>query len=251
MERDPSRQASPSFSSEEETAAVALSALVERASAPGVEKKDVDALLAGLARPRAADESRRARADLLHSVLKSRHLCSLKGSQGLTVKTAAARALVALGHPYALELPPEALDGLRQDPEVREVPATIDRDSFPVLGILVTLLGTAPAAILGPKGVWLAVPSLVAFLGRALAIRSLQMAGVVMLGLLSLGVGLLGAWLIADDARSHAMMFSGLGRTIGLMMMVPAFLLGLGAFLLRPPASRILADLFEEDEPKA
>jgi hypothetical protein len=87
-----------------------LSALVEEVRAPGAARAEVDALLAGLSQPPPADASRREHADLLLSLMEDAALADYTGSDGRTVRTAAIQALLALGYPYALELPPEALE---------------------------------------------------------------------------------------------------------------------------------------------
>jgi hypothetical protein len=88
--------------------------LWEQADAPGADRTQVDALLRGLARPLAAGEDARARADLLHYLIADARVGQFRGSNGLKVSAAATRALLVMGHPYALELSPEALDAMRQ-----------------------------------------------------------------------------------------------------------------------------------------
>ena len=86
-----------------------LSVLVEEVRSPGAARAEVDALLAGLSQPLPSEHSARERADVLLALLADEHLCDFTGSQGRTVRAATVQALIALGYPYALELPPEAL----------------------------------------------------------------------------------------------------------------------------------------------
>src|SRR5689334_13391606 len=86
-----------------------LPELLEAVRSPDVLRTEVDALLRGLARPLAEDETPRARADFLLSLIESQELRELQGSNGRTVRATAVKALLNLGYPYALEVPPEAL----------------------------------------------------------------------------------------------------------------------------------------------
>ncbi len=87
----------------------ALSVLVEEVRSPGAARPEVDALLAGLSQPLPSDASARERADLLLSLIEDAQLADYTGTDGRTVSAAAIQALLALGYPYALEVPPEAL----------------------------------------------------------------------------------------------------------------------------------------------
>jgi len=87
--------------------------LCERAREPGASIVAINQLLHGLAEPPGPQEDARARADLLHRILEDEWLCERRGSDGRRVDGAAAQALMAMGHPYALELSPEGLDALR------------------------------------------------------------------------------------------------------------------------------------------
>jgi hypothetical protein len=97
-------------------------------------RTDVDALLHGLARPLAEDEPPRARADFLLSLIESAAVSDLQGSDGRSVRTAAVRALLDLGYPYALEIPPEALSMV--DPLSEAGPQEI-----PIAGLIATGVG--------------------------------------------------------------------------------------------------------------
>lgn len=89
--------------------------LWEQARAPDAARYEVDRLLRGLAQPLAPGEDARDRADLLHLILDDPRLRDFRGSNGRRVEAVAARALVALGHPYALELAPESLEAMHED----------------------------------------------------------------------------------------------------------------------------------------
>lgn len=99
--------------------------MVEEVRTLGATRAQVDALMAGLAQPLLPEQSARERADLLLSLIEDAHLSSLLGSSGRTVRHAALEALVALGYPYALEVPPEALPPtwqLSREPDKRRKP---------------------------------------------------------------------------------------------------------------------------------
>jgi hypothetical protein len=105
----------PSASSENQVASLpealpALEVLLEQARAPGAARAEVDALLAGLAQPLAPGQSPRERADLLLALIEDKQLGGFTGSKGRTVRAAAVEALLSLGYPYALEVPPDALE---------------------------------------------------------------------------------------------------------------------------------------------
>lgn len=86
-----------------------LSVLVEKVRAPEAARAEVDALLAGLTQPLPPAASPRKRADLLLSLIEDAQIADYTGTGGRTVREAAIEALLALGYPYALEVPPEAL----------------------------------------------------------------------------------------------------------------------------------------------
>jgi pilus assembly protein TadC len=89
---------------------------VETVSAPGVTLGDVEGLLAGLSGPLAEGESPRERADQLLRLLSDEALGELYGKDGQPVRPAALEALLALGYPYALEVPPEVLERMHRLP---------------------------------------------------------------------------------------------------------------------------------------
>ncbi|HVG61556.1 MAG TPA: hypothetical protein VNA24_23555 [Hyalangium sp.] len=92
-----------------------MSVLVEEARAPGVTRAEIDALLVGLSQPLSSDTSPRERADLLLSLMEDGRIADYTGADGRTVRVAAIQALLALGYPYALEVPPEALEAKARD----------------------------------------------------------------------------------------------------------------------------------------
>lgn len=97
-----------------------LNTLIEEVRAPSADRTDVDGLLRGLARPLGPDQDPRERADLLLALIEDPQLAELIGSNDRTVRGAAVQALLALGYPYALEVPPEALgssDSSQQAPQ--------------------------------------------------------------------------------------------------------------------------------------
>jgi hypothetical protein len=92
-----------------------LEVLVEEVRAPAAARAEVDALLAGLSLPLASGASPRERADLLLALMGDEQVADYTGTDGRTVRTAAIQALIALGYPYALEVPPEALEAKARD----------------------------------------------------------------------------------------------------------------------------------------
>src|SRR5689334_5354316 len=90
---------------------LSLTELREAMSSPGVIPSEVDALQAAIARPPGDGESLRERADFLLSLMAlPEEAADRTGSTGLTVRAAAVEALMELGFPYALEVPPEVLE---------------------------------------------------------------------------------------------------------------------------------------------
>lgn len=104
-----------------------LEVLIQAARAPGAARAEVDALIAGLSLSPSPEQSPRERADLLLSLIEDKHLGDFTGSTGQTVRSAAVEALLALGYPYALEVPPEALEErpAREDKARTEAPGRI------------------------------------------------------------------------------------------------------------------------------
>jgi hypothetical protein len=87
-----------------------LQGRLDAALAPDATDSERDALLYAISRPLPPEASPREHADFLLSLLMDEHSHTLKGSTGRTVKQAAVQALLALGYPYALEIPPELLE---------------------------------------------------------------------------------------------------------------------------------------------
>ncbi|RKH89255.1 hypothetical protein D7Y21_11145 [Corallococcus sp. AB045] len=88
-----------------------LTFLLEEVRSPGMVRADIDALIVGLGRPPAPDEPPRERADLLLGLLdRSNPVGDYTGSGGMKVRHAAKESLLAMGYPYAMELPPDLLE---------------------------------------------------------------------------------------------------------------------------------------------
>ncbi|RKH65310.1 hypothetical protein D7X96_24035 [Corallococcus interemptor] len=88
-----------------------LTFLLEEVRSPGMVRADIDALISGLGRMPAPEEPLRERADLLLGLLdRNNPVGDYAGSGGMKVRHAAKEALIALGYPYAMELPPELLE---------------------------------------------------------------------------------------------------------------------------------------------
>ncbi|NPD24275.1 hypothetical protein D7Y27_21215 [Corallococcus sp. AB004] len=93
-----------------------LTFLLEEVRSPGMVRADIDALIVGLGRPPAPDEVPRERADLLLGLLdRSNPVGDYAGSGGMKVRHAAKEALIAMGYPYAMELPPELVEAKGAD----------------------------------------------------------------------------------------------------------------------------------------
>jgi hypothetical protein len=78
-----------------------------------------------MSQPLAPGEDARERADVLLLILGDDWLSTRRGSDGRQVDGAAAQALMALGHPYALELSPAHLEAMRAAERDRANPQTI------------------------------------------------------------------------------------------------------------------------------
>jgi len=95
------------------TSPPSLSQRVTQVRSPEAGIAEVDALLRGLDQPPRPGEDAEERAELLQRILDDPFLRSLTGSDGRRVHAVAARALVALGPPYSLDLDPEHLAAMR------------------------------------------------------------------------------------------------------------------------------------------
>jgi len=170
-----------------------LSALVEEVRAPGAARAEVDALLAGLSQPLPPDHPPREHADLLLSLIGDDMVAGYTGSNGRTVRAAAIQALIALGYPYALEVPPEALEAMARDGELRD-PGLLSTQKGRWGTGLVALAGVLqlfPALYFGVEmgsAMFLAItlsiiagttfiPALVAILGQHVGSRGLKSFG--------------------------------------------------------------------------
>lgn len=234
-----------------------MPALLQAVSSPGVLQEEVDALLQGLARPLADPESPRARADFLLSVLESREILSLKGSDGRTVHLATVEALLDLGYPYALEVPPEAFAEAR-----REHSDSAPRD-IPIAGIAVALTALVVQSLITlpmtlgflngrhtnlPFGLFLLGatlgPSLSALLGGWLRFRGLQRLGVVTMALVG------SVWLsffgLTVSPGLHDIPTALVTLVSGLSLVAGAILLRAPEWLAQEPAQ---ASRPESDQP--
>ncbi|RYZ33023.1 MAG: hypothetical protein EOO71_42940 [Myxococcaceae bacterium] len=89
----------------------ALKDLLEEVRSPAATRSDVDLLITALGRALAEDEPPRARADLLLGLMaRDNPVGDYTGRSGKTVRIAARDALLTLGFPYALEVPPELME---------------------------------------------------------------------------------------------------------------------------------------------
>ncbi|WP_224372964.1 hypothetical protein [Hyalangium versicolor] len=220
-----------------------LAVLLDAVRSPAVAREDVDALLQGLAHPPSEDESPRSRADFLLSLITAPSVGDLQSTQGVTVRTAAVRALLDLGFPYALEVPPEAL-----------ADALSARDATPLAqlplpGAIATLAGvTVQAAELLPSmfqmanrqfppAAWMFLVALSVVLGPAAMTvlsglfrkRGLLIFGLCMMGLTS------SFWLYTFVTQLLDTPFP-LNKSATFISLVAGLGFLLGTFLLRPGA---------------
>ncbi|RKH15045.1 hypothetical protein D7V97_01085 [Corallococcus sp. CA053C] len=189
-----------------------LTALLAQVKSPGMVRADIDALIAAMGRAPTADESLRERADLLLGLMsRDNPVGKYRGENWTTVRQAAKAALLALGYPYALELPPDMVESYPSAPPVDD--STRPGPGPGAGSVVVTLLSSLyqtglfslvatftgarridwdspleQSLILGMVGVWL--PALCSFLGHTLGKRWLQVIGAVGLWLLFAGWGL-------------------------------------------------------------
>ncbi|WP_050989141.1 hypothetical protein [Corallococcus macrosporus] len=212
----PSVSASPVESLAPLPAPASLTALREALGSPGVIPAEVDALLAAMAQAPEGDEARRERTNFLLSLMTLPGDASVQtGSAGITVRTAAVEALLELGYPYALEVPPDALAWARRERGTSRRGAPASRLSPPKLAVAVTALCavlqlffvfSTYRSALGNGMRWeelllvlaAVTPALLATLGvwlRARPLQSLGSVGLGLQGLFWLGALLLFAWL--------------------------------------------------------
>ncbi|MCP3137257.1 hypothetical protein [Pyxidicoccus xibeiensis] len=231
----------PAAASEEASLApfppsASLTELRQAMTSPGLIQAEVDALLAAIARPPGDTESPRERADYLLSLLSLPDEASeRRGTNGRSLRASALEALMELGYPYALEVPPEVLEAVRlEEPGgAREGGASMPAIVFTVVTLLVQLvmlflfswgdrtshshdsgMDTLSMISLG----LVVLPPLAALFGHLLDWRRLQSMGVS-------GMVLQGAfWFLY-----------ALGQRVGVwvMLVVPWYLPLLSAYLMR------------------
>ncbi|WP_223640263.1 hypothetical protein [Corallococcus sp. EGB] len=217
-----------------------LALLMEEVRSPGMVRADIDALIVGLGRPPAPDEPPRERADLLLGLLdRSNPLGDYTGSGGMKVRHAAKEALLAMGYPYAMELPPDLLE--TQEEGARK-PGLSGGDITLALvsalyqsGVLVAtwyLLGyhqaTTGVMLSVGAGIWLA--TLCALMSHHSRARNMQIVASTLLWVATVG------WFLV--ALPAAVFTSGLA-----LVVAPWHLALWTAISLRPEA--------EEEEPPA
>lgn len=210
---------------------------MEEARAPGAARAEVDALLAGLSQPLPSDASPRERADLLLSLMEDAQVADYTGTDGRTVRVAAIQALLALGYPYALEVPPEALEAKARDEGtspgllstrkglvgfglvslagiVQLLPvlffAATETSSSMAIAVLVSIAFIAGTTFL---------PALLTVLGHNLGKRGLKVAGSVWLTLVSL------LWLIPGLLAFGAFPFNLIPLVMGGMILAGPILM--------------------------
>ncbi|MBZ4419201.1 hypothetical protein K8638_22250 [Myxococcus sp. RHST-1-4] len=211
-----------------------LPELREALSSPGLIQAEVDALFAAIARPPAGDETLRARADFLLSLMElPEEARDRKGSDGRTVRAAAVEALMELGYPYALEVPPDVLEAVRLETHGGKAAG---RSRLSVPGIVVSLLALLTQVLMlllnatthgHSHGLELlqqvalgliVVPPLAAIFGQVADLRRTQSLG-------SIGMTLQGlVWLFL------ALMIGGAGLAI---VLIPWYLPLTAAYLMR------------------
>ncbi|MDY7229671.1 hypothetical protein [Hyalangium rubrum] len=128
-----------------------LSVLLQAVRGASVSRVEVDALLAGLSQPPPSEHTPRQHADLLLALIQDNHLGTFTGSDGRTVRAVAIEALVALGYPYALEVPPEALEqkeGRAGARSKESLPSLFDTGTGKVGLALIVLIGLAELLLL-------------------------------------------------------------------------------------------------------
>ncbi|WP_426755990.1 hypothetical protein [Myxococcus sp. Y35] len=209
-------------------------------SSPGVIPAEVDALLAAIAQPPEGEEALRARADFLLSLMSLPGDASvLTGSAGTTVRTAAVEALLELGYPYALEVPPDALERARRERGSRRKKGRGRTINVPTSALVVTVITVQLQLLL----LWmfgfvsfsqvnlLTLPALLGLFGPpALAVIGARKnsPGVQLLG--AVGLGLQGLfWLMT------VLLATGMGRhTPQVWLALPWYVPLVAGFLMRP-----------------
>jgi len=171
-----------------------LASLIEEVRAPGAGRTEVDALLAGLSQPLPPEHSPRERADLLLSLIGDELIASYAGTNGRTVRGAAIQALMGLGYPYALEVPPEALEARSREEELigPGILSTVNgRAGFGLVTLAAVLQGAAalylglamsePIVAVVALSLVLAttlLPAILAVVGQSVGSRGLKKLGI-------------------------------------------------------------------------
>ncbi|RKG92763.1 hypothetical protein D7V97_40575 [Corallococcus sp. CA053C] len=176
-----------------------LAVLLEEVKSPGVLRSDIDALIAALGRAPPPDESLRERADLLLGLMaRENPVGDYVGKGGRKVRHAAKDALLSLGYPYALELPPELLEPQAPVTTSDEVPSPGPGPGGVIITLLSVLCQTLfcvlgqllsgyfgkdfRGQVLSPfvlAGLIIWVSTLSSFFGHSLGNRTLQRGGSV------------------------------------------------------------------------
>jgi hypothetical protein len=231
-----------------------LPELLEEVRSPGRLQTDVDALLRGLARPLAEDESPRARADFLLSLIESPEVGELQASNGRTLRAAAVRALLDLGYPYALEIPPEALSEahLLSEAAAQELP--IAGLVATGVGLLVQLSYAVPAVLTILDGTGASFLGALIFLGMVLGPAAaavlggwLRSRGFQRLGLLTMA--LTGSLWLAGFASSLFVTSQPLSRPDTWLALIAGLGFVLGAALTRRQEWLAQDDASNKDSP--
>jgi hypothetical protein len=230
-----------------------LAVLLDVVRSPGVMRSDVDALLQGLARPLAEGESPRSRADFLLSLIESNEVGDRVGSENIPLRAVAIQALLDMGYPYALEIPPEALGRSRRTqndalPQKLPIPGLIATlagfltQSITCLPSVLQLLGeqrqgwSTVFALIG-LGVLLG-PAFSSVLGGLLRMRHLQRFGLITMTLTG------SIWMLA-----LALQFASTGQPFRHSFTYVALVAGLG-FLVGALFTRTPEWLAEEPSPE-
>lgn len=220
-------------------AQASLPELLAAVRSPGVVKEEVDALIRGLTSPLAEGEAPRSRADLLLSVMESSDVRDLVGSEGNTLCAVAAKALIAMGYPYALEIPPEVLGEMERtgkEAQERKIPvAGLIATGVAFIGLLEKAWALAPQILSWEFDssvgglIVLAImlgPIVASVSGAWYRIRWLQRSGL-------LGMALMGSLWLAKFYEGYALHGGDLAWTKGWRLPVIGIGLLLGAFLTR------------------
>ena len=214
--------------------------LIEQVRAPDAARAEVDELITGLAQPLGPEQSPRERADLLLALIDDKHLGDFTGSLGQTVRSAAVQALLELGYPYALEVPPDALEprSLRADRAGTSAPGRVFASGkgwagfsivmlFGLLQLIPTLMYSMD---FGSRDDWLGwvvlaiaatsfLPASLVALGHAFHSRILRGLGSVWLALVGLAALLPGLFVLYSSVAGLIPIAVGLLYFISIWLM--------------------------------